>query len=462
MYRSDAMLPAPATSRPSPKAFLQDAVWHLARLHKASMASILLLEGDALQHGASIGLPDDYLAAIDGVVIGPDVGTCGSACFHATAQVTPDIFEDPRWDEFRDLARQAGLGACWSVPLMFADGSVLGTFAVYHDDPYEPAPAEIELASSYASVVALGLERLRDEATVAENYEALVIALSSALDARDEYTAHHSSATADLAATVAQRLGLGDPETATVRQVAVLHDVGKLGIPTEILTKNGPLTDDEQAIMREHPVIGERILSALPGLRDVATAIRHEHERWDGGGYPDGLAGELIPLPSRIVFACDAWHAMTSDRPYRPAMKESSALAELRDHAGTQFDPRVIQALLDVLGQGDGGAIEVLNARESAEEEQAAALSAIAAGLGAADLFVFSRVSSDVYSHLGGVGRGAGWAGNIEIHSTEEELVRGALAAGRPVCVAHPETRRIVGPYYGVSAVVVPITDEWI
>ncbi|MCW2991363.1 MAG: diguanylate cyclase and metal dependent phosphohydrolase [Solirubrobacterales bacterium] len=451
-----------AANGTSPQAFLQDAVSHLSRLHGTAHASILLLENGSLFHGAAIGLGVVPTTDTVGLPVGPEVGTCGAAAALATPQVTPDILEDPRWAAFLGYAEESGVRSCFSVPLKLADGTVLGTFAVYHPEPYEPDQAEIDLASSYAGVVALGLDRLRSQASIAAGYEAVVMALSSALDARDEYTGQHSSETADLAATVAERLGLSPEDVAAVRQIAVLHDIGKLGIPTEILTKPGPLEADEQAVMREHPVIGERILTGIPGLEEVAKAIRHEHERWDGGGYPDGLAGDLIPLASRIVFACDAWHAMTSDRAYRPAMDHAAALAELRDHAGTQFDPRVAQALLEGLGDERVGELEMFAPRDSAEAAQGAALGMLAAELGAEDLFVFTRVSVDVYSHLGGVGRGAGWAGNIEIRPGEESLVRAALAEGRPQVVAYDTTTRIVGPYYGRSAVVVPCRADWI
>jgi diguanylate cyclase (GGDEF)-like protein/putative nucleotidyltransferase with HDIG domain len=451
-----------ATSGTSPQAFLQDAVCHLSRLHRTERASILLLDGNVLRDGASIGLPPDYVAMCDGLEIGPDVGSCGSAAHFGSPQVSADVRTDARWAAFLDAAHAAGLRACFSVPLTLSDGTILGTFAVYHDEPYEPDQGELDLAASYAGVVALGLDRLRTQATVTASYEAVVVALSTALDARDEYTGQHSSETADLAESVADRLAMAQEDVAMVRQVAVLHDIGKLGIPTEILTKPGPLDADEWALMREHPVIGERILSGIPGLEDVAKAIRHEHERWDGGGYPDGLAGELIPFASRIVFACDAWHAMTSDRAYRPAMDRGDALEELRAHAGTQFDPRVAQALLETLGETSLGGQDAFAPRETGDEAQAQALAEIAAQIGAVDLFVFSRVSAQVYSHLTGVGRGAGWAGNIEIDSTEECLVRSAFNAGRPVVVAHDDTTRIVGPYYGRSAVVVPCSEDWI
>jgi diguanylate cyclase (GGDEF)-like protein len=193
------------------------------------------------------------------------------------------------------------------------------------------------------------LEQERSRA--AQAYHAVVRSLAAALEARDGYTGEHSDDVHDLSVAVAQRLGLDTRATAEVEAVALLHDIGKIGIPDQVLHKPGPLTLEEWRLMREHPVIGERILRPLPGLSTVATAVRHEHERWDGGGYPDGVAGDEIPLASRIVLACDAYHALVSDRPYRRAMSPEHARAELRAGAGTQFDPAVVAALLACLEQ---------------------------------------------------------------------------------------------------------------
>jgi HD-GYP domain-containing protein (c-di-GMP phosphodiesterase class II) len=134
-----------------------------------------------------------------------------------------------------------------------------------------------------------------------------------------------------------------------IRTAALLHDIGKIGVPDEILHKPAALDKREWHVMRQHPVIGERILRAIPGMGRVAKIVRHEHERWDGGGYPDGLSGPAIPLGSRIILACDAYHAMTSNRPYRRAMSHTDAVAELSQNAGTQFDPEVGQALVGYL-----------------------------------------------------------------------------------------------------------------
>jgi putative nucleotidyltransferase with HDIG domain len=185
-------------------------------------------------------------------------------------------------------------------------------------------------------------------ATVGANVE-VVAALAQALEERDQYTGEHSESVVDLTAKVAEALGLDEDDIKDVRTAALLHDIGKVGIPDEILHKNGPLDAREWEIMRQHPVIGERIMRAIPGMGPIARVVRHEHERWDGGGYPDGLAGDAIPLPARIILACDAYHAMVSDRPYRKAMSHHDAMAELTSNAGSQFDPEVAQALVGYL-----------------------------------------------------------------------------------------------------------------
>jgi putative nucleotidyltransferase with HDIG domain len=183
---------------------------------------------------------------------------------------------------------------------------------------------------------------------------AAVQALAAAIEARDNYTHEHSEQVVSLATDVARLLGLPAAEVDAVRHGALLHDVGKLAIPNEILHKPGPLTDDEWRVMAEHPMIGERILRSTPQLAHLAPIVRHEHERWDGGGYPDGLAGTDIPVASRIILACDAYNAMITTRPYREAMSPRDAVAELRDKAGTQFDPQVVAALLQRLGVSPG------------------------------------------------------------------------------------------------------------
>ena len=163
------------------------------------------------------------------------------------------------------------------------------------------------------------------------------------------YTGEHSESVVDLTARVGEALGLDSADVDELRTAALLHDIGKVGMPDSILHKPGPLDEREWEIMRQHPAIGERILRAIPGMGSIARVVRHEHERWDGDGYPDKLIGEQIPLGARIILACDAYHAMVSDRPYRKAMPHRAAMAELTDNAGSQFDPKVVEALVGYL-----------------------------------------------------------------------------------------------------------------
>ncbi|MBA2348907.1 MAG: HD domain-containing protein, partial [Solirubrobacterales bacterium] len=448
-YRETAIAAGALTTGP----FLREALRHLARLSAAEASSILLVDGDRLRHGAASGLPATYTAAIDGLTISPTTGTCGVAAATGHPRVTPDIREDPNWTGFKVIAEAANLRSCWSVPIMTPDGRVLGTFATYASTPGEPASDDLRAVLEYAPIVALGLESIRHQAELARSSESIVLALTSALDSRDEYTASHSSQTAALAARVGARLGLDPLALESLSRTAVLHDIGKLGISSEILGKPGPLDAEQWRTMRRHPIIGERILARVPFLEDVARAVRHEHERWDGTGYPDGIGGERIPLASRIVLVCDSYHAMTSDRPYRAAMAPEVALGELRDNAGSQFDPTVVSALLAELGAP--GPEPQPAAHLARVQARGHALGAVADQLGAADVFVFRPTGGDRWTHIDGLGRGCGWAGNVEVHTGQEAHLLQVLENGGPVRLDAPDPVRVLGPYYARAAVLV-------
>jgi HD-GYP domain-containing protein (c-di-GMP phosphodiesterase class II) len=174
----------------------------------------------------------------------------------------------------------------------------------------------------------------------------------------------HAGAVADRALRVARRLGVSDEALEEIRHAAELRDVGKVGVPDAILAKPAPLDGHEWAFIQEHTILGERILEAAPALSPVAALVRASHERWDGTGYPDRLAGTEIPLGARIVAVCNAFEAMTTDRPYRRALAERDARAELRANAGSQFDPEVVDVFLRTLDdmRGDGQAPDAVAA----------------------------------------------------------------------------------------------------
>jgi putative nucleotidyltransferase with HDIG domain len=189
------------------------------------------------------------------------------------------------------------------------------------------------------------VQRLNDE---------LLLALASTIDLRDPFVVEHSRHVARYAAVVAEELGLSPARTHLVYQAGLIHDIGKLAIPEAILFKPGRLTNDEYEVIKEHVTVGADLLDDFQSLQSVGTFVRHHHERYDGRGYPEGLAGEDIPLEARILALADAVEAMASDRPYRPGSSVEAILKEIRHEAGAQFDPRVVEAFISVVHkQGD-------------------------------------------------------------------------------------------------------------
>jgi HD-GYP domain-containing protein (c-di-GMP phosphodiesterase class II) len=212
--------------------------------------------------------------------------------------------------------------------------------------------------------------RVRTEQALALShaYRGTAMLLGDLVEEDDAYTGDHSRGVLSLALRVSDQLGLDARQRRDLEFAALLHDVGKVAIPNEILHKAGPLTQEEMALMRTHTLEGHRILGRFGGvLGEVGRIVRACHERWDGAGYPDGLAGERIPLAARIIFACDAFNAMTTDRSYRDARSLDEALSELRANAGTQFDPRVVEVVARVVGPAPAAtAGEAASARDQA------------------------------------------------------------------------------------------------
>jgi HD-GYP domain-containing protein (c-di-GMP phosphodiesterase class II) len=249
-----------------------------------------------------------------------------------------------------DLAR--GFAGAARVELILSPVAFVATLAAYE----EP----LVLAAVIAPLVWLLDNFSKDRAAryaasleLNRAYRGTVMLLSDVLEFEDEYTAQHSRSVVDLVNAVADEIGIAPDERQELEFAAMLHDVGKISIPKEILHKPAALTDREFDIIKHHTIEGQFMLDRVGGLlARVGEVVRSCHERWDGRGYPDGLVGEEIPIAARIVFACDAYNAMTTDRPYRNAMTRDAAIAELHANTGTQFDPKIVTALIKVVEQG--------------------------------------------------------------------------------------------------------------
>ena len=253
----------------------------------------------------------------------------------------PDIYADDRIPQ--EAYGPTFVKSLAMVPIRRLDP--VGAIGNYWADLHEPSEREVALLQALADSTAVALEHVRVlgelDAARREGLERLALAA----EYRDDGTREHPARVGYTSLRLAQVLGMDDHQASLIGQAAALHDVGKLAIPDAVLHKPGPLDESEWRLMRQHPVIGERILSEDPDLQPVARLVRSSHERWDGHGYPDRLAGTEIPKGARIIAACDAFDAMTSDRCYQPARSLTAAIEELHRCAGTQFDPDVVAAL---------------------------------------------------------------------------------------------------------------------
>jgi diguanylate cyclase (GGDEF)-like protein len=205
---------------------------------------------------------------------------------------------------------------------------------------------DIRLLAGVAHQVQLAVANAQSFESLERTFLSTVEALANALEANDEYTSSHARWITDTALQVGRDLGLDPKALKPLELGALFHDIGKIGVPEAILSKPGPLSDEEWKVVRLHPELGARILAPIERLEQVCEIVRHCHEHWDGSGYPHGLAGEEIPLESRVILVCDAYHAMTTDRPYRRQLPVEEARRRLREAAGTQFDPRVVEVFL--------------------------------------------------------------------------------------------------------------------
>ncbi|MCL5958055.1 MAG: GAF domain-containing protein [Chloroflexi bacterium] len=239
-----------------------------------------------------------------------------------------------------------------AVPLV-AKGMIIGVLGLGERASGEDyTETDLRLVATLAGHVSTSIENIR----LYDNMENLALntlrALAAAIDAKDQYTRGHSDRVAEYSLRLAERLRLRQSECETIHYAGILHDIGKIAVDEAILRKAGPLTPEERILMETHPVNGARIIEPIGFLKEAIPILRHHHERYEGGGYPDGLKGENIPVAARIVGVVDAWEAMTSDRPYRRGMSQQEAAEELRMNSGAQFDPELVELFLSILEKG--------------------------------------------------------------------------------------------------------------
>jgi HD-GYP domain-containing protein (c-di-GMP phosphodiesterase class II) len=302
--------------------------------------------------------------------------------FNATYALGPALVlclahaHDPHW---RDAPIYAGAFAAqlvadfvpnaiwsrntWGIP--FREQALAMRMSLLVDAALAPVGLAVAIASNgriwalFATVPLVWLlhyfsqerqRRIDHAVELSSAYRGTAMLLGEMIEADDEYTGSHSRDVVDLVLAVSDKLSLDPRARRHAEFAALLHDVGKVKVPSEIINKAGPLDEDEWALMRTHTILGEEMLGQVGGLLgEIGHIVRSSHERWDGGGYPDGLMGEQIPIAARIVSACDAWSAMTTDRSYRERLSQYEAIGELRRCSGSQFDARVVDALLEIL-----------------------------------------------------------------------------------------------------------------
>jgi HD-GYP domain-containing protein (c-di-GMP phosphodiesterase class II) len=311
------------------------------------LAAIQRLEGDGVLRLVAAAGPlaevmTEFLLfeqPVEEGVNGRVARTSATALVHDT-RVDPDyVVRDQQTDPRSELG----------VPIV-VDGAVWGVLNLEAVERNAFDEVDVMLAEAVAAALGTAIHRVGLVDDLERSFTTTLSALASTVEAKDCSTAVHGEDVADMVERVALRIGLSRAQARDARYAAMLHDVGKVVVPSEILLKPGPLTDAEWEVMRSHVVVGGDLVARIDAFAHLAAAVRASHERWDGGGYPDGLAGEEIPLNARIIAACDTYDAIVTDRPYRPARSAAEARAELLKVAGAQLDSYVVGALLEELG----------------------------------------------------------------------------------------------------------------
>jgi len=272
-------------------------------------------------------------------------GIAGWVAQHCEPLIVNDAASDPRFFHGADNRSSFVTSQIMAAPVV-SKGCVLGVLQVVNSKCGGFTSDSLELFVTLADHVAPAIENARLYEKLKVTFHGTALALAEALELRDAYTGGHTRRVRDYSLATGQHLGLSVDELEDLALASVLHDIGKIGVRDAVLLKKTPLVEEEQVLMNGHADHGGEILRHVAALERVTPAVLHHHERYDGRGYPRGLSGEAIPFLARIIAVADTYDAMTSDRPYRKALSGNTACAELQKGAGSQFDPKVVEAFL--------------------------------------------------------------------------------------------------------------------
>ncbi|MCI0551666.1 MAG: HD domain-containing protein, partial [Anaerolineae bacterium] len=299
-----------------------------------------------------------YTKAIERSSVRIGDGYAGRAAFERKIVSIHSLYESSESFTRRLLMDGENFTGYYGVPLI-AKGEVKGVLEVFHRTHLEVDQEWVDFLEALAGQAGLAIDNVtlfqnlqRSNLELGLAYESTLEGWSAALDLRDKETEGHTLRVTNLSQRLAEHMGLKDKDLLHIRRGALLHDIGKMGVPDRILLKPDNLTSEEWEIMKLHPDYAYEMLSRIEYLRPSLDIPYCHHEKWDGTGYPRGLKGEEIPLHARIFAVVDVYDALTSDRPYRPAWTKPKALEYIRSLSGTHFDPRVVNAFLEVLEQG--------------------------------------------------------------------------------------------------------------
>jgi putative nucleotidyltransferase with HDIG domain len=329
------------------KRLLATVLERAMQVMKARRGSLMIFdaEHEQLVIRASAGLtPASKLVRLDS-------GIAGWVFRNSKPLILPSVETSPLYDKVND---QAYVGKNLIASPLAMHQKVFGVICINDREGRSFSRDDLKLLTALAAQAAIAIENVELYANLRRDYLNAIKALAAAVDAKDHYTHGHSNKVMTYSALIAQELKLSDKDVEKIKYGALLHDIGKIGISEAVLNKPAKLTPKEFDTIAMHPILGVSIVQNIESLKELIPIILYHHERYSGGGYPEGISGNGIPLGARIVGVADSWDVMTSDRAYRKALPMDVALAELKKCAGTQFDPEVVQALLEALERRKG------------------------------------------------------------------------------------------------------------